>query len=105
MLPIQFTGHKVELTAALKDYTEDKFKRIDRHAHDVTSIHVTFVVDKLSQIAEAKIAVTGTEIYAKAESDDMYKTIDLLIDKLVRQLDKHKGKRGQGRCCCCCRES
>ncbi|MCL5260734.1 MAG: HPF/RaiA family ribosome-associated protein [Gammaproteobacteria bacterium] len=35
----------------------------------------------------------GSEVYASAQSEDMYKTVDLLIDKLVGQLDKHKGKR------------
>ena len=92
MQQIQFTGHKVELTAPLRDYISKKFKRLQRHADTITSIHVILNIDKARQIAEAKLHIPSAEIYAGAESEDMYKTIDALIDKLVRQLKKHKNK-------------
>lgn len=93
--PIQFTGHNVEVTQVLRDFIDEKFKRLERHASLITSAHVILNVDKLSQIAEATLHIPHNEIYAKAESEDMYKTIDLLIDKLVRQLDRYNGKNGQ----------
>lgn len=92
MLPIQFSGHGVGITQALHDFTTKKFERLQKHSDHITSIHVFFDVNKLSQIAEAKVHITGCEIFASAESEDMYKTIDILIDKLARQLDKHKSK-------------
>lgn len=93
MVPIQYTGHKFEVTPTLRDFAENKFQRLQKHADRITSIHVIFNVDKLLQIAEAKVHVPGTEVYARAESEDMYKTVDLLLDKLISQLDKIKGKR------------
>lgn len=91
-MQIQFTGHNVEITPALHEFTEQKFKRLFRHADKITSIHVTFDIDKIRQIAEATLFMPGTQIHARSESDDMYKTIDDLIDKLVKQLTKHKEK-------------
>lgn len=92
MSPIQLTGHRIEITQVLRDFIEKKFKRLEKHADRITSIHVILDVNKLLQKAEAKIHIPGSEVYASAESEDMYKTIDALVDKVVRQLDKHKGK-------------
>lgn len=94
-IPIQFTGLKTEATDALRQFTNEKFERLYKFAPNITSIHVTFNVDKLRHIAEANIHIPKNEIHAKAESDDMYKTIDSLIDKLTRQLAKHKEKNSE----------
>jgi putative sigma-54 modulation protein len=92
MQQIQFTGHNIEITSPIRDYVSKKFKKFKRHVDSITSIHVILNVDKLRQIAEAKLHIPGAEIYAQTESDDMYKAIDILVDKLVRQLEKRKGK-------------
>lgn len=91
-MQINFTGHHLEITPALKTFTEEKLDKLSRHFDRITSIHVTFDVQKLRQIAEATILISKDTIHASAESDDMYATIDLLIDKLDRQIIKHKEK-------------
>lgn len=96
MQQIQFTGHNIAITPILREFTHTKFKRLERYADHITSVYVIFGIDHEKgdkpQCAEAKIHLPGVEIYASAESEDMYKTIDLLVDKLARQLSKHKGK-------------
>lgn len=92
MLPIQITGHGIEITSTLNEFIHKKFSRIKKHFDHITSVHVFLNVNKLTQGAEATIHIPGHEFFANAESKDMYKTIDLLIDKLVRQLEKYKGK-------------
>lgn len=92
MLPLQLTGHGVELTSALREFIDKKFDRLQKHSHHITSTHVFLNVNKLSQEAEVTVHIPGHEFFASAESEDMYKTIDLLVDKIVHQLDKHKGK-------------
>lgn len=89
---INFTGHKLEVTPAIRTFTTEKFDKLQRHFDNITSVNVTFDVEKLSQIAEAKIHVSGADIHARSESDDLYKAIDDLADKLDRQLLKHKEK-------------
>jgi putative sigma-54 modulation protein len=91
-MKINFTGHRMEVTPALKSFTQDKFNRLERHFDGITAIHVVFDVEKLRQIAEATITVTKGEVHASSESEDMYAAIDTLVDKLDRQLIKHKEK-------------
>ncbi|MDP1602821.1 MAG: ribosome-associated translation inhibitor RaiA [Legionella sp.] len=91
-MQINFTGHNVEVTSALKSYTEDKFGKLERHFDKITAINVVFNVEKLVQIAEATILITKGDLHARAESENMYTAIDELMDKLDRQLIKHKEK-------------
>jgi len=89
-MQIHFTGHHIEVTDALRDFTRSKLEKLLRHYDKITSISVTFGVEKLQHIAEANMHLAGKEIHAKSSSEDMYAAIDGLIDKLDRQLLKHK---------------
>ena len=91
-MQINFTGHRMNVTPALKAFAQEKFEKLERHFDKITSINVIFDVEKLRQIAEATILVSKAELHASSESDDMYSAIDLLIDKLNKQLIKHKEK-------------
>jgi len=55
-------------------------------------VQVTLTVEKMRQKAEATIQVAGTKLHATTTEPDMYAAIDLLADKLDRQLIRHKGK-------------
>lgn len=91
-MQINFTGHQLEVTPALKDFTNEKLARLQRHYDAISSINVTFSVQKLRNIAEATIQVPGNSLHASSEAEDMYAAIDALVDKLDRQLKKHKDK-------------
>ena len=86
------SGHHIEITQALKDYVNSKLERIERHFDHITSMQVILSIDHLVQKAEATIRIAGAELFANAESPDMYAAIDLLSDKLDRQIVKHKEK-------------
>ncbi len=92
-MTLQFTGHHIDITPALREFTEKKLSRLKPHSDAVTSIHITFTVDKHRQIAEAQVLVPGQTIHAKAEDEDLYNAIDSLVSKLSRQLVKHKEKQ------------
>ncbi len=91
-MQITISGHHVEVTPALRDYVLAKFDRLQRHFDQITNTDVTLIVEKPVQKAEATIHVSGADIFATADSEDMYAAIDLLADKLDRQLIKHKEK-------------
>lgn len=91
-MQLNITGHRLDITPALRTFTQEKFDKLERHFDQITSINVVFDVEKLRQIAEATVYVTKGELHASSESDDMYAAIDALIDKLDRQLIKHKEK-------------
>ena len=91
-MQINFTGHHVEITPALRAYATSKLERLERHFGKITLINITLDVEKLRQIAEATIFVVKGELHASSESDDLYSAIDSLVDKLDRQIKKHKEK-------------
>lgn len=91
-MQINFTGHRMEITPALKSFTEGKFNKLERHFDQITAINVVFDVEKLRQIAEATIHVKKGAVHASSESENMYAAIDILVDKLDRKLIKHKEK-------------
>lgn len=76
----------------MRDYVTEKMGRLERHFDKITNVQVILEVEKLRQKAEAILHVSGGEVVANAEHEDMYAAIDLLTDKLDRQLIKHKEK-------------
>ena len=92
-MQITMSGHHVEITAALREYINSKLSKLARHFDQITTAQVTLSIEKLKQKVEASIHVAGADLFAQAESDDMYTSIDALVDKLDRQLVKHKEKR------------
>ncbi|TDF34713.1 ribosome hibernation promoting factor [Alteromonadaceae bacterium M269] len=91
-MQLNLTGHHVEITEALRGYVSTKFEKLERHFDHINNVHVILNVEKLNQKAEATLHVVGGEIFATSEHNDMYAAIDGLIDKLDRQVIKHKEK-------------
>lgn len=98
-MQLNITGLQLEITDALRDYVNDKTARLERHYDKIISAQITLEVDKLKQKAEGTLHIAGNDLVAEAEHSDMYAAIDLLVDRLDRQLIKHKEKhvgRSQG---------
>ena len=91
-MQINVSGHHVDVSAPLRGYVESKIERLQRHFSQITNVEVTLVVEKLVQKAEANVHIAGRDVFAAADSEDMYAAIDALTDKLDRQLIKHKEK-------------
>lgn len=91
-MQINFTGHRMEVTPAIRSFTQEKFDKLERHFDKITAINVIFDVEKLRQKAEATILIAKDVLHASSESEDLYTAIDALVDKLDRQLLKHKEK-------------
>jgi putative sigma-54 modulation protein len=89
---LQISGHHVEVTPALRVYVESKLDPVIRHFDRVTGVSVILSVDKLKQKAEVTVHVPGKDIYVESAEDDLYAAIDVLFDKLDRQVQKHKQK-------------
>lgn len=89
---LNVTGHHVEVTSSMRNYVADKFTRLQRHSESLYDVHVILSVEKQRQTAEATLQVTGSKLFAETTQTDMYAAIDLLVDKLDRQLIRHKEK-------------
>lgn len=92
-MDIQISGHHVEVTPAIREYTEKKLDKLKLHLDDIISIHVVYTIENLQKIAEAQVTVPKQTFHAKAEEENLYGAIDQMTDKLVRQLTKFKEKR------------
>ncbi|REL30641.1 ribosome hibernation promoting factor [Thalassotalea euphylliae] len=91
-MQINLSGHHVEVTDSLRDFVNTKFAKLERHFDHINNVYVVLTVEKLNQKAEATVHLNGTEVHASAQNQDMYASIDSLIDKLDRQILKYKGK-------------
>ncbi|EIJ43672.1 ribosomal subunit interface protein [Beggiatoa alba B18LD] len=91
-MQLTLSGHHIDITPALRNYVTSKIERLERHFDNVTNVHVVLGVEKLRQKAEATLHVSGANLFADAEHEDMYAAIDALTDKLDRQIKKHKEK-------------
>lgn len=91
-MQLNISGHHLDITDPIKDYVTNKLSKLERHHDRITSTNVILSVEKLVQKAEATVHVSGGEFFADSEHNDLYAAIDILTDKLDRQLIKHKEK-------------
>jgi putative sigma-54 modulation protein len=78
-MQLTISGHHLAITAPIREYATNKLEKLERH-------------HKLLQKADATIHISGGELFAATEHEDLYAAIDLLAEKLDRQLIKHKEK-------------
>ncbi len=91
-MQVIITGHHLEVTESLKAHVDAKFAKLARHFDNVTDVHVILTVEKLVQKAEATLQLSGAKLFAEDHQEDMYVDIDNMVDKLDRQITKHKEK-------------
>jgi putative sigma-54 modulation protein len=91
-MQIELTGNHVDVTPALREYVETKFERIERHFDQLIGIHVVLSVEKQRHKAEATVKAGRATVFADAVEEDMYAAIDAMLDKIDRQVKRHKEK-------------
>ena len=90
---VTVTGKHVKLTDGIKGYTEDKLKKLGKYLDEDTEVKVTVSAGKNRQKVEVMIPnVNGHTIRVEEEQDNLYPAIDLVCDKLSRQIIKYKDK-------------
>lgn len=94
---LNLAGHHLEITPAIRDYVTSKLDRITRHFDHVIDVNVILSVEKLKQKAEANVHIRGKDIFVESDDINMYAAIDNLVDKLDRQILRHKEKKFERR--------
>lgn len=92
-MQVTVTGRHMDVTDALRQYAVEKFARLEKYLPN--SVHVTVtlsVVKKVHHIAEAMIKADGLLVQAHEETEEMYSSLDLLIEKIERRVRKYKEK-------------
>ncbi len=91
-MTLQISGHHLEVTPAIHAYVTSKLERVTRHFDNVIDVNVILSVDKLKQKAEVTVHLSGKDVFVEAIDEDLYAAVDCLVDKLDRQVQKHKQK-------------
>lgn len=94
---LTISGHHLEVTPALRHYVTAKLDRITRHFDQLVDVKVLLTVENQKekdrrQRAECTIHVKGNDMFAESSHEDLYAAVDELVDKLDRQVGRHKDK-------------
>jgi putative sigma-54 modulation protein len=94
---LTISGHHLDVTPALREYVLNKLDRVTRHFDQVVDVTVLLSIEKLKekelrQKAEVTLHVKGKDIFVEQSAEDLYSAIDQLMDKLDRQVCRHKDR-------------
>ena len=90
---VAYTGRNIEVTSALRDFTEGHLGKIRKILGEAIQVHMTLTVQKHRQIAEVHLHSRSLDINGLEETNDMYASINAVLEKAERQALKHKGKK------------
>jgi putative sigma-54 modulation protein len=88
---ISITFRHMDASEAIKSYASDKVSKLQKFLRKPMTAKVTLSLDKLRHVAETRVSSGGEHLEAKETSEDMYASIDRVIDKLERQIRGSKG--------------
>lgn len=91
-MKVTIVAKNVEVTPALKEMVEKKISKLDKYFEPNVEAKATLSVQKNRQIFEVTIPFNGIILRREESSDDMYKSIDIVEEKLQRQIRKQKTK-------------
>jgi putative sigma-54 modulation protein len=94
---LNLSGHHLEITPAIREHVLSKINKIKRHFDNVIDVNIILSVDKLKQKAEANVHLSGKTIFVECDDANLYVAIDTLVEKLDRQILKHKEKHAARR--------
>ena len=92
IVKVIISGKHMEVTNALKDYVSKKIGKLEKYFKEIAEVQVTLSVEKERHIVEVTILVNGIILRGEEETGDMYTSIDMVIDKLEKQIEKYKTK-------------
>ena len=91
-MSLNIIGRHLDITPAIREYVMNKMARVSRHFDNVIDTQVVLSVDKLEHTAEVTMRLRGKDIHCEATDENLYAAIDLLADKIDRQVIKYKTK-------------
>ena len=89
---LNITGRHLEITPAIHAYVQTKMARVARHFDNVIDTQVMLSIERLKHTAEVTMHLRGKDIHCEATDENLYAAIDLLSDKIDRQVIKYKTK-------------
>ena len=91
-MQLSVTFRHMEKSDALKDYARDKIARVEKYLDSVMEVNVVLSVEKFRHIADVTINADGLTINGQEQTEDMYSAIDMVVDKIERQVKRYRQK-------------
>lgn len=91
-MQISVTFRNTEEEGWQREYVEDRMKKLNKYMDAPADVHVVLTVEKFRNVAEISVMNNGLNLIGKEESKDMHLAIDNAIEKIEKQLKKHKEK-------------
>ena len=89
-MKLTVAGRHIKITDAIEEHLEARIEKTIKQWIDSADIHVALAVEKHRHLAEITVKTKGFTVHGNHETDDLYKAIDNAIDKVEKQLRKHK---------------
>lgn len=94
---ISITFRHLAASDFLKSYVNEKLEKVQKFLRQPLDAHVTLFTERHQHVAEVLLTAAGRQYQARHDSDDMYKSIDLMIDKVQHQISKHHDAQARGK--------
>lgn len=91
-MKVNVRGKNIDVTPALKEHVEKRLSKLEKYFDNDPEIQVTLVVEKDTHKVEMQMPLNGMIVRAEEKTGDMYASIDLVVEKLERQITKYKSK-------------
>ncbi len=91
-MKLEIRGKNIEVTNALKEYTTKRLSKLEKYLDEVREAQVALSVEGTEHKVEVTILLNGVILRGEEATDDMYTSIDMVQEKLEKQLEKHKTK-------------
>jgi putative sigma-54 modulation protein len=90
---VMTTARHYQLTPDLKEYAESKVTQLKKYFDQIVNAHIIFELEKYRHAVEVTIHVNGKDFNGREVSEDMYASVDRVVEKLEVQIRRYKGKR------------
>jgi putative sigma-54 modulation protein len=92
-MKISVTFRRVDPSDHIRQYAEDKFIRLDKYLDSAAEVYIVLSVEKFRHTVDVSLSTNGLHIKAMEETEDMYSAIDMVLDKIERQIQRQMAKR------------
>lgn len=98
-MDIVINGRNLDVTPRIRSYVEKKIERLDRYMPNIADVRIDLAEEKSNRMGNRMIAqvtlrhIRGTILRAEERTSDIFAAVDVVIDKIYRQIERYKGKR------------
>jgi len=89
---ITVTGRNLDITPAMQEYVEKRVRKLKKYFSSIVDVHVVLFLQRFQHLCEITMNASGITLHGHDRTEDLYASVDRVVEKLERQLKKHKGK-------------